>query len=147
MARRMYEFMFLFDSSKTAGDVPASVQALHAMFEKYGAEVLASRPWNEQKLAYPIRHQKKGLYYLIYVRCESTRVHEIEADLRLNEVLLRYLPVVIDPKWEAEMLAVAKDEHALALQIGHNEEAIESNEGGYEGGPRRGPIPDEMMKE
>jgi small subunit ribosomal protein S6 len=146
MARRMYEFMFLFDSSKTSGDVPGAVQALHSMFEKHGAEVLASRPWNEQKLTYPIGHQKKGLYYLIYVRCESTKIVEIEGDLRLNETLLRYLPVVIDPKWEAEMLAVAKDEHALALQIGHNEEAIESSEGGYEGLPRRS-VPEEAMKD
>src|SRR5262249_30059534 len=102
---------------KTSGDVMAAVNALHATFEKYGAEILASRPWADQKLAYQIGHQKKGLYYLIYVRCDSQKVHEIEGDLKLNEQLLRFLTVVIDPKWEQDMLAVAKDEHALALQL------------------------------
>src|SRR5262249_8465967 len=81
MPRRMSEYLFLFDSGKTSGDVMAAVNGLHAVFEKYGAEILASRPWADQRLAYPIRHQKKGLYYLIYCRCDTDKVHEIEGDL------------------------------------------------------------------
>ena len=119
MPRRMYEYLFLFDSGKTSGDVMAAVNALHATFEKHGAEILASRPWADQRQAYQIGHQKKGLYYLIYCRCDSQKIHEIEGDLKLNEQLLRFLTVVIDPKWEEDMLAVAKDEHALALQLAH----------------------------
>jgi small subunit ribosomal protein S6 len=129
----MYEYLFLFDSGKTSGDVMAAVNALHATFEKYGAEILASRPWADQRLAYSIGHQKKGLYYLIYVRSDSQKIHEIEADLKLNEQLLRFLTVVIDKKWEEDMLAVAKDEHALALQLAAS---TEPGEGDYEA-PRR----------
>jgi len=123
MPRRMYEYMFLFDSGKTSGDVMAAVQTLHTTFEKHGSEILASRPWADQRLTYPIRHQKKGLYYLIYVRCDSNMVHEIEGDLKLNEQLLRFLTVVIDPKWEEEMLAIAKDDHALALQLAASDDS------------------------
>jgi small subunit ribosomal protein S6 len=133
----MYEYLFLFDSGKTSGDVMAAVNTLHAIFEKYGAEILASRPWADQRLAYPIRHQKKGLYYLIYVRCDTQKIHEIEADLKLNEQLLRFLTVVIPPKWEDDMLAVAKDEHALALQLAASAEA---GDGEYVM-PRRPPEP------
>ena len=138
MPRRMYEYLFLFDSGKTSGDVMAAVNMLHAIFEKYGAEILASRPWADQRLAYPIRHQKKGLYYLIYVRCDSQKVHEIEGDLKLNEQLLRFITVVIDPKWEEDMLAVAKDEHALALQLAASTEPGEGD--GFDA-PRRQPVP------
>ncbi len=127
MPRRMYEYLFLFDTGKTSGDVMAAVNALHATFEKHGAEILASRPWADQKLAYQIGHQKKGLYYLVYVRCDSQKVHEIEGDLKLNEQLLRFLTVVIDPKWEQDMLAVAKDEHALALQLAASAEPGDSD--------------------
>ena len=122
MPRRMYEYLFLFDSSKTSGDVMGAVQTLHGTFEKHGAEILASRPWADQRLTYSIHHQKKGLYYLIYVRCDTQKIHEIEGDFKLNEQLLRFLTVVIDPKWEEDMLAVAKDEHALALQLGASDE-------------------------
>jgi small subunit ribosomal protein S6 len=149
MARRMYEYLFLFDSGKTSGDVMAAVQVLHTTFEKHGAEILASRPWADQRLTYSIRHQKKGLYYLIYVRCDSNEIKEIEGDLKLNESLLRFLTVVIDPKWEDDMLAVAKDEHALALQLS----SADDSDGDYDSSRRSSaPVPvaaiiDEPMKD
>src|SRR5258708_730454 len=116
MPRNVYEFMFILDTSKIAGDLPAAVQQLHGTFEKHGGEILASRHWDERKLAYPIGNQKKGEYYLIYVRCDAKEVVGIEHDFKLNEAILRYLVIFIDPKWEEQMLAVARDEHALALQ-------------------------------
>jgi len=33
-----------------------------------GGELLASRLWNEQKLAYPINGHRKGAYWLTYFR-------------------------------------------------------------------------------
>jgi len=138
----MYEYLILFDSSKTSGDVMAAVNTLHATFEKHGAEILASRPWADQRLAYQIGHQKKGLYYLIYCRADTQKIHEIEGDLKLNEQLLRFLTVVIDPKWEEDMLAVAKDEHALALQLAHGGD----DDGGYDA-PRRPMAPVAEVKD
>ncbi len=127
MARRMYEYLILFDPSKLVGDLLGAVNTLHATFEKHGAEILASRPWAEQRLAYPIQHQKKGLYYLIYARADSSKIHEIDVDLKLNEQVLRFLNIVIDKKWEEEMLAVARDEHALALQLATNVDVTEAD--------------------
>jgi ribosomal protein S6 len=118
MPKNVYEFMFILDPSKVSTDMPGAVAQLHAVFEKYQCEILASRPWNEQqRLAYSIRNQKKGLYYLIYVRADSLKLAEIEGDFKLFESILRMLAMYIEPKWEEQMLAVAKDEHALALQV------------------------------
>jgi small subunit ribosomal protein S6 len=125
MPRNIYEIMFILDTSKIAGDLPAAVSQLHSTFEKHGSEILASRHWDERKLAYPIGHQKKGEYYLIYVRCDAKEVANIEREFKLNESILRYLIIYIDPKWEEQMLAVARDEHALALQGATTEDGIE----------------------
>ena len=49
---------------------------------------------------------------------------------------------LIDPKWEEEMLAVARDEHRMALQVMHEESA----EGGASSAPpgeERAPATDE----
>ena len=54
MPLSVYECMFLLDTTKVAGDVPAAAQQLHALLEKNKAEILASRPWDERRLAYPI---------------------------------------------------------------------------------------------
>src|SRR6516165_6420498 len=71
MPANVYECMFLLDTNKVAGDVPAAAKQLHAILERNQAEVLASRPWDERRLAYPINGHKKGLYYLTYFRTEA----------------------------------------------------------------------------
>ena len=72
MPAAVYECMFLLDTNKVAGDVPGAAKQLHTILEKNNAEILASRPWDERRLAYPIRENnvvhKKGLFYLTYFR-------------------------------------------------------------------------------
>jgi small subunit ribosomal protein S6 len=108
--------MFLLDPNKVAGDVPAAAQQLHGILERHHAEMLASRQWDERRLAFPIKGHKKGLYYLTYFRTEGKNLVEIERDMALNEMVLRLLVLKVDPKLVDTMLALARDEHALALQ-------------------------------
>jgi small subunit ribosomal protein S6 len=136
MPATVYECMLLLDPNKVSGDVPAAAQQVHSIFERHQAEVLASRPWDERRLAYPIKGHKKGLYYLTYFKTEGKNVTGIEHDFALNEMILRSLILAIDPKLEEVMLALARDEHAMALQTVTNEG--DELEGGDEGGHRRG---------
>src|ERR1700722_20449736 len=131
MPQNVYECMFLLDPTKVAGDVPAAAQQLHAVLERNQAEILASRPWDERRLAFPISGHKKGLYYLTYFKVESPKLIDIERDFSLNETVLRSLVLKIDPKLVDTMLALARDEHALALHVAS---ADETEEGGMEGG-------------
>lgn len=116
MPASVYECMFLLDTNKVAGDVPGAAKQLHAMLEKNGAEVLASRPWDERRLSYPVKNHKKGLFYLTYFKAEGPALTKIEQDVRLSEMILRNLVLRIDPKLVDIMLQVAQDEHAVALQ-------------------------------
>jgi small subunit ribosomal protein S6 len=129
--------MFLLDTNKVAGDVQAAQKQLHTILEKQQAEVLASRPWDERRLAYPIGNQKKGLYFLIYFRVESKKLAEIEHDVKLNETVLRHLVIRIHPKLEETMLTLARDERALALQAAAEEVPGEGDEVGGDDRPRR----------
>ena len=125
-----YECLFLLDPTKTSTDMDGIKGQLHGTLEKYGAQILASRKWDDRKLAYPIGGQKKGVYYLTFFKADSKKMSEIDHDFRLNEAILRHLVSAIDPKWEEEMLAVARDDHRLALQVMHEEAP--------EGGPAAG---------
>lgn len=116
MAKHVYECLLMLDSSKVSGDVPAAVAAIEAILTKHHAEILASRPWDERRLVYPIKGQKKALFYLIYFNSEATNLVAVERDFKLNEPILRYLTLKIEPKLEETMLALARDPHALALQ-------------------------------
>jgi small subunit ribosomal protein S6 len=142
MPANVYECMFLLDTNKVAGDVAAAAQQLRTILERNQAEILASRPWDERRLAYPIGGHKKGLYYLTYFRMDGKNLLNFERDVALNETILRLLVLRIDPKHVETLLAIARDEHALALQVAPEPTA----EGGepipeeVEGhaGPRRG---------
>jgi len=116
MAANTYECMFLLDPSKVSGDVAGAAKQVETILTKNHAEVLASRQWDERRLAYPVKGQKKGLYYLTYFRSEGKNLVGIERDCALSEMILRYLTLRVHPKLIDTMLALARDEHALALQ-------------------------------
>lgn len=144
MPANVYECMFLLDTNKVAGDVSSAAKQLHGILERNQAEVLASRPWDERRLAYPVKGHKKGLYYLTYFRTEGKNLAPIEHDCALNESILRALILKVDPKHVDIMLQLARDEHAVALQTVTEPQADEDGLGGEEQrdgdrGHRRGP--------
>ena len=136
MPSNVYECMFLLDTNKVAGDVPAAAKQLQSLLERNQAEILASRPWDERRLAYPVKGHKKGLYYLTYFRSDGKSLQNLEHDIALNEMILRSLVLRVDPKHVDTMLAIARDEHALALQVAP--EAGEGGEGSEEAEPHGG---------
>jgi small subunit ribosomal protein S6 len=141
MAANVYECMFLLDTTKVAGDLPAAVKQLHGILEKNQAEVLASRLWEpSRKLAYPIKGQKKADYYLTYFRTEGKNLDNIERDCKLVEIILRMLVLRIEPKLVDIMLQVARDEHAVALQTVTEppEDELGGRHDEMDRGPRRG---------
>lgn len=146
MAANVYECMFILDSSKVAGNLEAAEKQIRATLEKHNAEVLVARLWDERKFTYPIKKQKKGIYFLTYFSSEGKNLVAIESDFSLNETVLRILPLKIHPKLVETMLSLAKGEHAVAL---HNmqeepttEDGVPVDMGGDGGrGDRRGRRP------
>lgn len=146
MAANVYECMFILDSSKVAGNLEAAEKQIRATLEKHNAEVLVARLWDERKFTYPIKKQKKGIYFLTYFSSEGKNLVAIENDFSLNETVLRILPLKIHPKLVETMLSLAKGEHAVAL---HNmqeepttEDGVPVDMGGDGGrGDRRGRRP------
>jgi small subunit ribosomal protein S6 len=135
MPANVYECLFMLDTTKVAGDLPTTVQQIHTILERHHAEILASRPWDERRLLYPIKGQKKALYYLNYFKVEAKELVGIERDVALNETILRSMVLKIEPKLVDTMLALARDEHALALQAVVDDGTDYDNMGG---GDRRG---------
>ena len=129
MPANVYECMFILDSAKVAGNLETADKQLRGLLEKNNAEVLVSRPWDERRLTYPVKNQKKGLYYMTYFSCEGKNVVNIEHDCSLNESILRMMVLKIDPKLVDTMLTLAKGEHATALH-NYQEDASDDGMGG-----------------
>ena len=81
-----------------------------SMVESCGGEVLASRLWNEQRLAYAIEGHRKGAYWLTYFRMETDRVVEFNRACRLNENIVRNLTLKVEPRLVDTLVAHARGE-------------------------------------
>ena len=98
MTLNVYEGMFILDSNRYARD-PAKVSGgVSELVEQQGGEMLVSRLWNEQKLAYPVKGHRKGTYWLTYFRMDSTRLSDLNHPCKLNGDILRSLVLKIDPR-------------------------------------------------
>lgn len=104
-----YEGMFLLDSNRYGRD-PAGVSGqISTMITKLGGTMLASRLWEERRLAYPINGQRKGTYWLTYFRLDSQQLTTLNRDCQLNDSIMRSLVLKVEPR-----IIDALVSHALA---------------------------------
>lgn len=88
---RTYEGMFLLDSAQAVGDWEGTVGVVTSILERYGAKLALNGKWDERKLAYPIKKQKRGTYYLAYFEAPTDSIQKMRVDLLLKEEVLRFL--------------------------------------------------------
>jgi small subunit ribosomal protein S6 len=101
---KTYEGMFVVDSKeckKNSGTVEDQVQALIA---KCGGEVKEFLKWDERKLAYEIKGNTVGTYYLSYFTGDSETIHKLNRECQLSPVVLRalFLNITEIPEIEPE---------------------------------------------
>jgi small subunit ribosomal protein S6 len=70
--------------------------------------------WNEQRLAYPINGQRKGVYWLVYFELESTAIPKFTRACQLADNVVRFLTVRIEPRLVDAMVSAAKGERTPA---------------------------------
>ena len=98
MAENVYEGLFLFDANKFARDHDALPGEVQKMIEEDGGEVLVSRLWEERRLAYPIKNQRKGAYWLMYFKTNSQNITPLNRKCELADGILRQLVLKIHPR-------------------------------------------------
>lgn len=129
----LYEGMFLFNSTAVQSSVAAASDVLRQVLDRAEAEVVSMYKWDERKLAYPIKGQKRGLYMLAYFKARGTQIPNIERDVNLSDEILRCMILRGEHIGEAELAEAdakareTRDAAALA-------EAGEAEGGEGEGG-------------
>ncbi len=112
MAVNVYEGMYILDSNRYSRDQVGVSGQIADMIQKLGGEILASRLWEERRLAYPIDGHRKGTYWLTYFKLESNQLVALNRQCQLSESILRTLFLKVDPR-----IADALVSHALAGTI------------------------------
>jgi len=88
---KLYEGMFLIDSSQAGADWDGIIAAIRTILEKADAEIDSIRKWDERRLAYDIKGKSRGTYILTYFRVDGERIQDIERSVQLSEKIMRVL--------------------------------------------------------
>ena len=110
MAERVYECMFIFNANAYNKNPGAAAKAVDHVTKAAKGELLASRLWNEQKMAYPINGHRRGVYWLTYIKMDSAMLPKFNRACQLTDIMLRHLAIRIDPRLVDAMVAVARGE-------------------------------------
>ena len=131
-AQKQYEAMFLFPAS-AAAEVDASIKLATGIIERHGGKIIVIKKWDERKLMYELKKQKRGLYVIAYFTAPSNAITPMERDVNLSEDILRVLVTDASHLSSDEM-------HAVEPQpIAPREERSWDRPpgGGFDEGPRR----------
>ena len=108
MAQNVYEGMYILDSNRFGRNAEGVSGRIAEMVQKAGGEMLVSRLWEERRLAYPIKGQRKGTYWLTYFRLDSGQLSDIKRQCQLNDEILRSLFLKVDPRIVDALVAHAQ---------------------------------------
>jgi len=128
---KLYEGMFLVDSSKAGADWDGIIAAIRTILEKAGAEIDSIRKWDDRRLAYDIKGKSRGTYILSYFRVDGARIRDIEKSVRLSEKIMRVLilsaerlsPEDIEKETPATKLEMEKEKQKAAKEEAQETEA------------------------
>ena len=117
---RLYEAMFLVDSSEAASDWEGILGLITSLLEKNEAEIVSLRKWDERHLAYAIDGKNRGTYILCYFKCSGSTLGQIERSVKLSERLMRVLILNAEHMTQEDIEAdtpVLKAEKAAAAAL------------------------------
>ena len=101
---RLYEALFLIEAGRAAQNFDGTEKELHGILEKHGAKIRDKVRFEERKLAYTVRGNRRGAYLLTYFDAEPAAIHEITTDLNLSEFVLRTMII----RWATDQVPEKK---------------------------------------
>ena len=94
-----YEVVYIMDPAMGEEAIAAMIEKFKALVETEGT-VTAIDDWGKRKLAYSIKKRQHGFYVIFYYKAEAATVASVEAALKLNENVLRWMTLADYPMSE-----------------------------------------------
>jgi len=102
MRNRRYETVFILPSDSDEGKKKDILDRLDSVVEKGGGIRVKREDWGVRRLAYPVKNQAKGHYFLLDFVGTAQIVAELERHMRMLEDVHRFLTVKTDDRVDLE---------------------------------------------
>lgn len=88
---RKYDGVFLFDSSLEDPVLEEKIRKIQETIQENGGEVLEMNRWGRMPLAYPVKKQKNGYYFITRFSGNPVVLQKLAEAFKYEESLLRHL--------------------------------------------------------
>jgi len=112
----IYEATLILDNREVKKGWRTLKGRVKELLERHGAKVVSARRWEDRKLAYEIKKQKRGTYFLSFLEQADPgeSLFELDRDLLLQDYVLRHLILKVEAVPEGELDLSAKEDTEIA---------------------------------
>lgn len=122
--KNYYEGLFLFPQSVSA-DLQTATDHVKEILQRADVNLISFRKWDERRLAYEVKGNRRGVFFLVYFEAEGSAIAKIDRDCNLSEQVLRAMITRAD-NMSLEQMQAADGQQQLAEEI--NLKATEAEE-------------------
>ena len=91
-----YEIMFIVKATQESENVAATRDAMKKIITDNKSKVLEFKEMGERKLAYAIKNEINGYYFVMQVEATHEAISEFDRKALLDENVLRHLIIKLD---------------------------------------------------
>lgn len=97
---RHYETMFIIKPTLVEEEIKAKIDFFKEVITKNGGSIETCLDMGMRNLAYQIKKNQRGYYYVIYFKAEPSLIAELERLYGINEEVLRFIVIKYESKKE-----------------------------------------------
>lgn len=94
--QREYESVIILRPSTGKPEIAQLIERIRGMFKDYGGTLIKIDSWGTRILAFPVAHERKGVYLYWRYLGGSTIVAEFERLMGLSDKVIRFYTIKID---------------------------------------------------
>ena len=91
-----YEMMFIVKATMEESSVKAAAENVKKLAESLKAKVDSFKEMGQIKLAYPIKKEISGYYYVMTMTASKETIKEVNRKMSIDENVIRHLIIKLD---------------------------------------------------
>jgi small subunit ribosomal protein S6 len=91
-----YEMMFIVKANADEKAIANTAKSLKDIITNMNGKILEEKDLGSKELAYPIKKETVGYYFVVYFEATAELVTELDRKSRIDESVLRHLIIRLD---------------------------------------------------
>lgn len=93
---KKYEVMFIVKATQESDEIKKTAETIKNIVTENNGKVVEFNEMGEKKLAYPIKKEINGYYYVMTIEADNNAISELDRKSFINENILRHLIIKLD---------------------------------------------------